>query len=77
MLLDLVHFFTAGGTKPLPYDPWSTHGFTAQDLQACAAAQGVEFRRGDILLIRGGFGQKWWATTRAERESLCEKPEAL
>lgn len=77
VLLDLVRFFTEGGTKPLPYDPWSTHGFSVKDLEDCAAKQGVEFRRGDILLIRGGFGQKWWATTRAERESLSEKPEAL
>lgn len=77
VLLDLVNFFTEGGTKPLPYDPWNTHAVTVKDLEACAAKQGVTFRRGDILVLRVGFMQKWWAATRAEREALSEKPETL
>ncbi|HEX3313334.1 MAG TPA: cyclase family protein [Gemmataceae bacterium] len=32
---------------------------TADDLSACAAAQGIEIRRGDVLLVRTGFAQLW------------------
>ena len=78
MFLDLVRFFTAGG-KALPYDPWTTHAITVTDLEACAAAQGVVFRCGDILLLRVGFMQRWYAktTSQEEREGLKGKPEAL
>ena len=41
--------------KPLPYDPWKPHSITVTDIQAAANSQGVEFRQGDILLIRMGF----------------------
>jgi kynurenine formamidase len=36
--------------------PWmeAGHGLSSADLEACAAAQGVEVGRGDILLIRTG-----------------------
>lgn len=77
VLLDLVNFFTEGGTKPLPYDPWTTHAITPKDLEACATKQGVTFRQGDILIMRVGFMQKWWAVSRAEREALSERPETL
>ena len=35
------------------------YGITADDLQGCAAAQGVAVRRGDVLLVRTGFGAVW------------------
>jgi len=70
VLLDLVGYLTAGGTKPLPYDPWTAHAITHTELLACAAAQGVTFQRGDILLIRVGFMQRWYAATQAERDVL-------
>jgi kynurenine formamidase len=31
----------------------------ADDLAGCAAAQGVEVRRGDVLLVRTGYGTLW------------------
>lgn len=77
VLLDMVRFYTEDGTKPLPYDPWSTHSIPVKDLQACAMKQGVTFRTGDILILRVGFTQKWYAVSRAEREALGEKPETL
>jgi kynurenine formamidase len=43
------------GTCPLP--PASVIG--AEDLAACAAAQGVEVQAGDVLLVRTGFGTLW------------------
>ncbi|KAI0085915.1 hypothetical protein BDY19DRAFT_385149 [Irpex rosettiformis] len=77
VLLDLVKFYTSNGTKPLPYDPWTSHEIPISDLEACAKAQGVEFRTGDILLFRGGSTQKWYAATRAEREALNSRPDTF
>lgn len=56
----MVKFYTESGTKPLPYDPWSDHPIVVTDIQAAAKAQGVEFRQGDILLLRVGFMQVRW-----------------
>lgn len=76
VLLDIVRYYTASGS-PLPYDPWTTHAIPAEVLQDCAAKQGVTFRRGDILLIRFGFMQRYNAATQAERDSLSGKEETL
>lgn len=35
-------------------------------LQACADAQGVELRAGDILLVRTGYLAKWWGISGSE-----------
>ena len=75
VLLDLVKFFTEDGKKPLPYDPWQTHAITVQDLEACAKAEGVTFRQGDILLLRVGWIRKWYSVSQAERDELAVKEE--
>jgi kynurenine formamidase len=43
------------GMLPLPH----RHSISGEDLQACAASQGVEVRPGDVLLVRTGFGSLW------------------
>lgn len=73
----MVDYYTDGGKKPLHYDPWMTFGVTVEDLEGCAKKHGITFQTGDILLIRVGFMQRWWAATRAEREALSGKPETL
>lgn len=75
--MDLVRFYTDNGAKPLPYDPWTTHAIPTSDLEACAKAQGVTFLTGDILILRIGFTQRWYAATRAEREALHTREETL
>lgn len=35
------------------------YGISADDLKACAAAQNVEVRAGDVLLVRTGYGAIW------------------
>ena len=40
VLLDLVNYYEEGG-HTLPYDPWTTHGFTVAELEAVAKKQGV------------------------------------
>lgn len=47
--------------------------FDHTDLQAAADAQGVELRKRDILLVRTGFLQYFYATERAEfYRDFCE-----
>jgi kynurenine formamidase len=55
VLLDMVKYF--GGD-----DDWVALGrnITSEDLQGAAAAQGVEVRAGDVVLIRTGYLQFWW-----------------
>lgn len=40
---------------PLP----AKYAITEQDLQGCATAQGVTVERGDVLLVRTGYGKLW------------------
>ncbi|KAJ7684314.1 putative cyclase-domain-containing protein [Mycena polygramma] len=71
VLLDLVSYQTSlSPNKVLPYDPWSTHPIGVKELEACAAAQGVKFRRGDILLLRVGFIKKYYESSQAARDAL-------
>lgn len=77
VLLDLVNYYTASGSKPLPYDPWTTHAIGLSDLEACAKAQGVTFRQGDILILRIGFIKKFYESAQEERDALGGKPETL
>lgn len=47
----------AGWKGPSPLPPG--YGITAEDLDGCARAQGVDVRKGDVLLVRTGFGVLW------------------
>jgi hypothetical protein len=53
------------------------HAINVAELEACAKQQGVVFRQGDILLLRIGFIQKYYASTREARDELSTKPETL
>ncbi|KAJ7184608.1 hypothetical protein C8R46DRAFT_1064624 [Mycena filopes] len=75
VLLDLVKFLSKDGV--LPYDPMETHAITVPELEACAKAQEVTFRRGDILILRVGFIKKYSEVSQEVRESLREKPETF
>ncbi|KAJ7142121.1 putative cyclase-domain-containing protein [Mycena crocata] len=76
VLLDLVSYQTSlSANKALPYDPWSSHPVTVSDLEACAKAQGVKFRRGDILLLRVGFIKKYYDSSQAARDALAVDEE--
>lgn len=75
VLLDFVNFQSKDGI--LPYDPWTTHPITVKDLEACAEAQGISFRRGDILMLRVGFIKKYYESTQESRDALRGKPETF
>jgi kynurenine formamidase len=65
------------GDGSLPYDPWTTHALSVADLEAVAKYQNVEFRTGDILLLRVGFIQKYNQVTTEERNALQGRPETF
>src|SRR5262249_51152748 len=52
VLLDVA---THKGMSLLP----RKYGITADDLVGCAARQGVEVRKGDVLLVRTGYAALW------------------
>ncbi|KAH0830214.1 hypothetical protein J3R83DRAFT_1571 [Lanmaoa asiatica] len=75
VLLDLVNYHTADGNV-LPYDPWTTHPISVAELEACAKKQGVTFRQADILLIRVGFIQKYYAVHNDAKAALRDGSDA-
>lgn len=58
--------------KNKSYDPNTRHPISADDLKACAAAQGVEFKYGDILLVRTGWIDTYNGMSQEERVKLTE-----
>jgi kynurenine formamidase len=52
VLLDVAGWKGQASLPPL-------YHITAEDLQSCATAQGVEVRPGDVLLVRTGFATLW------------------
>jgi kynurenine formamidase len=57
VLLDVAGWKTGAGGQagPLP----GSYGISGEDFRGCAAAQGVEVRSGDVLLVRTGYGALW------------------
>ncbi|KAL4075219.1 hypothetical protein V8B97DRAFT_1867338 [Scleroderma yunnanense] len=76
VLLDLVEYYTSDTGSELSYDPWSPHALSVADLEACARKEGVVFRQGDILLLRVGFIQKYYASSIEEKHYLGTGREA-
>ncbi len=72
----MVKFYSDANGGRLPYDPMTTHAIPAADLIACAQKEGITFRRGDILLLRVGFIQRYYGGTQEERDGLCERDRA-
>ncbi|KAI0074694.1 hypothetical protein K474DRAFT_1511992 [Panus rudis PR-1116 ss-1] len=75
VLVDLVSYYTDGGKKPLPYDPWTSHAIPLKDIEDCAKKQGTTFRQGDILILRVGYMQRFYSSNREIREAQLAKGE--
>ncbi|KAM5342241.1 hypothetical protein ACJ41O_013207 [Fusarium nematophilum] len=56
------------------YDVNTRHPISADDLKACANAQGVKFQYGDILLVRTGWIETYNNMSQEERVKLTEVP---
>lgn len=63
MLIDYVAYAQRNGIK---YSPVETHHITVDALEAAAKDQGVEFKPGDILIVRAGL-VKWYNETQDQR----------
>lgn len=55
----------------------ATSSVSVSQLEEVARAQGVTFRRGDILLLRFGFIKMYYAFSQEERTALGNKEETL
>lgn len=52
VLVDYAAYAEAHGIK---YSPFETHKITTEDIEAVAKWEGLEFKHGDILIVRSGF----------------------
>ncbi|CAK45479.1 hypothetical protein CBS63078_3587 [Aspergillus niger] len=81
ILLDYKHY---ADTHSITYDPYTTHRISYASLQACAQSQGLDLRPasqggdikpGDILFIRSGFIERYYALTPERRaEYVLNRP---
>lgn len=56
------------------YDPLTTHRISVQSIKEIAEKQGVEFRYGDILIIRSGFVDHYNRLPQEKRDALKDIP---
>jgi len=82
VLLDYRGYAEAHGIQ---YDPYDTHSITYDELAKCGkwqgldirpAAQGGDIKIGDMLFVRSGWVQQYYAKTPAERARLALRGHA-
>lgn len=56
VLIDFKEYMDSQG---MPYHCLDGHRITVEEMEAVAKHQGVEFRRGDILIVRTGITEIW------------------
>ncbi|EXJ86929.1 hypothetical protein A1O3_03883 [Capronia epimyces CBS 606.96] len=66
----LIDFYDHCGKS---YDPFTPRKITANEIKACAKAQGVEFHYGDIFIVRTGFSDAYRKLDERQREKLGTK----
>ena len=76
----LLDYRTYAKEKGLHYDPFTSHSIPYSELVACGKAQGLDIRPaaqggdiqiGDILLIRSGFVERYYASSPTERDTAA------
>jgi len=70
VLLDLERVAAAEGRS---YDPGSAHTFSVDDVERARLASEVEFREGDVIVLRTGFTQWYSGLPPAERERISTR----
>jgi kynurenine formamidase len=73
VLLDLVAYRER---EKRSYDPFGAEAIEADELRAIAAAQAVELRAGDVLLLRTGWIGAYRGLDTPDREALAKAPTA-
>ncbi|GAA2176031.1 cyclase family protein [Agrococcus versicolor] len=64
VLLDMPRYLASRGRH---LDVATNEAFTADDLRAAAAFHGVDFRRGDVILLRTGWAGDWLGLTQEQQ----------
>jgi putative cyclase len=72
-LVDFGRFAAAHG---ITFNPGERYGITAEQLQAAADWQGLQFQTGDILILRTGWIE-WYGELNAEQRAQLAQPGAL
>lgn len=74
VLLDIYSYCESHG---MSYNPWTTFGISLETIKACIEHQKVKFRKGDIVIFRTGYHQRYNKATDGERErkSALNPPE--
>lgn len=70
MLLDYVTWAETNGHEVKPFEPAS---IDVEALNAVAASQGTEFKKGDILFIRSGWNRAYKALSEEGRQALADQ----
>jgi kynurenine formamidase len=70
VLLDVARALTADGR---PLDPGTSTALTVEDLELAREAAGVEFRPGDVVLIRTGFVEWYRRQDEAARRAMARR----
>jgi kynurenine formamidase len=60
-----------------PYDPMQPEEIEARELALIAECQGVQLRPGDVLCVRFGWTQAYYALSAAERRSMAQAGLAI
>lgn len=66
VLVDYAAYAEAHGIE---YSPFETHRITVEDIEAVAKWEGLEFRHGDILIVRSGFTRGLEAARTPEKQA--------
>ncbi|KAF1982157.1 hypothetical protein K402DRAFT_415074 [Aulographum hederae CBS 113979] len=76
----LLDYRTYANQNHISYDPYTPHGISYSELQACGRAQGVDIRPaaqggdvkiGDVLFVRSGWVDKYNSLGEEERSKLA------
>ncbi|CAH0050556.1 unnamed protein product [Clonostachys solani] len=68
----LIDYMSYAEDKGIPYHPFAGARIGPADMEACAAHQGVEFRPGDVLVVRTGMTEVFDALTAEQLRAAGE-----
>lgn len=63
----LIDYKSWAEKRGIEYSPFSAHQITVSDIEQIAKDQGVEFRLGDMIIIRSGFTEELTGIADAEQ----------
>ncbi|KAJ9143786.1 hypothetical protein NKR23_g6400 [Pleurostoma richardsiae] len=68
----LLDYYSWKVRKGEAYDPFTSHAIHLDELLAVAREQNVEFRAGDVLLIRSGYTSAYYEYEKSDPQRLDE-----